>query len=320
MVFCGKDRRLNLRVLTDYATYVVVRLFIALVQALPPATCSAVAGGMAWLLTDVVPLRRSTINENLDIALPHITGAERRKLVWSMWHHLLLMVMEIAQAPRKVHRSTWRRHVEVPAVETIIRWMLPQRPSVVISGHYGNFELGGYLLGMFGFPTHTVARQLDNPFLDRFVNRFRGRTGQHMLPKNGSGEMIEQLLAGGGSLTLLGDQAAGRKGCWVPFFGRPASTHKAVALFSLSFEAPTLVIGVRRLEGMLNYHVDVEGAVDPRMADFQYGNVADLTEWYTGCLERLICRAPHQYWWVHRRWKGKVPARAQKLLARRAAA
>ena len=41
-------------------------------------------------------------------------------------------------------------------------------------------------MGLFGFPTYTVARRLDNPYLDRFVNEFRGRTGQFMLPKQGS--------------------------------------------------------------------------------------------------------------------------------------
>lgn len=311
---------MNRRSLTDYTIYLIVRLFIAIAQALPPHACEAIASFFAWLLTDVVRMRKGTIDENLSIATPELSPTERRRLVRNMWHHLFLMVIEIAQSPRKIHRTTWRRHVEVPQVETIIRWLLPERPSVVISGHYGNFELGGYLLGMFGFPTHTVARQLDNPYLDRFVNRFRGRTGQHMLPKNGSGEMIEQLLQANGSLTLLGDQAAGRKGCWIPFFGRPASTHKAVALFSLSFNAPTLVVGVRRRGGMLAYEIDVEGAVDPGDADFPHANVLAMTEWYTQCLESLIRRAPDQYWWVHRRWKGKIPARALKQLNRRAAA
>jgi KDO2-lipid IV(A) lauroyltransferase len=306
--------------ITDTATYLVVRLFIAVAQALPPHACQAIAGGLSWLLADVVRMRHETIAENLAIATPQLSAGERRALVRNMWRHLILMVIEIAQTPRKIHRTTWRRHVEVPQVETVIRWMLPERPSVVISGHYGNFELGGYLLGMFGFPTHTVARQLDNLLLDRFVNRFRGRTGQHMLPKNGSGEMIEQLLEKNGALTLLGDQAAGRKGCWIPFFGRPASTHKAVALFSLSFAAPTLVVGVRRRKGMLQYDIDVEGAVDPATPDFPYANVMAMTEWYTQCLETLIRRAPDQYWWVHRRWKGKVPERALKQLSRRSAA
>lgn len=276
---------MTLRNTTDYAAYVALRLTIAVVQALPPRWCERIAGILATVFTHLVPLRREVLAENLRIAFPSIKATTERRMAWDMWRHLFLMVMEIAHTPRKLHRTNWRERVNIPQVETIIRTMYSARPSVVISGHYGNFELGGYLMGMFGFPTHTVARALDNPYIDRFVNDFRGRTGQHMLPKHGSGEQIEELLAGGGALTLLGDQFAGRKGCWVQFFGRPASTHKAVALFSLSFSAPTMVVGIRRRKHMLEYDVDVADVVDPAAEDFPFVGVQPMTEWYTDCLD-----------------------------------
>lgn len=308
------------RTIVDYLAYLLLRVLIAAVQALPPAACERIAELLATLFTSVVPLRRRVLRENLRTAFGSLDPAAERRLTWGMWRHLFLMVMEIAHTPRKLHRTNWRERVDIPQVETIIRTMYTSRPSVVISGHYGNFELGGYLLGMFGFPTHTVARQLDNRFIDRFVNQFRGRTGQHMLPKQGSGEQIEGLLGSGGSLTLLGDQAAGEKGCWVSFFGRPASTHKAVALFSLSFAAPTMVVGVRRRQRMLHYEIDVAGVVDPAEPAFPHAGVQPMTEWYTCCLEQLIARAPEQYWWVHRRWKGNVPARVLRRLQRKPSA
>jgi len=180
--------------------------------------------------------------------------------------------------------------------------------------------LGGYLMGLFGFPTYTVARKLDNPFLDRFVNEFRGRTGQYILPKQKSGEVIKQVLGGGGILTLLGDQAAGKKGCWVNFFDRPASTHKAVALFSLGNEAPTMVSYARRLDRPLHYEVGPEAIVDPRDAGFACRSVPLLAQWYTDRLEDLIRRAPEQYWWLHRRWKGQPTTRALRSSAKPSAA
>ena len=86
---------------------------------------------------------------------------------------------------------------------------------MVISAHYGNFELGGYLMGLFGFPTYTVARKLDNLYLDQFINRFRGRTGQYILPSaerrrdQGSARRGRHLDAAGrpvgGEEGLLGD-------------------------------------------------------------------------------------------------------------------
>ena len=305
------------RQIIDYAVYLVVRVFIATIQALPTRSCERMAELLATLFTWVIPMRAKVLRENLDIAFPALSESEKQQIAWGMWRHLFLMVMEIAQTPRKIHRTNWRKQVNVPQVQTIVRNMATDRPTVVISGHFGNFELGGYLLGMFGFPTHTVARKLDNIYLDRFINDFRGRTGQHILPKHGSGEQIEKLLDGGGALTLLGDQAAGNRGCWVWFFDKPASTHKAVALFSLSFSAPTMVIGVRRKERMLQYEIEVAGTIDPADPDFPFAGVQPMTEWYTGCLEQLIRQAPEQYWWVHRRWKGTPPEKVLRRLERK---
>jgi KDO2-lipid IV(A) lauroyltransferase len=197
-----------------------------------------------------------------------------------------------------------------------VRTLLSGRPLVLISAHFGNFELGGYLMGLFGFPTYTVARRLDNRYLDRFVNDFRGRTGQFMLPKKGSRDMIQEVLERGGILTLLGDQAAGEKACWVNFFGRPASTHKAVAAFSLANGAPTMVSYARRLDRPLHYEVGPEVICDPRAGDFQLGSIPLLAQWYTDHLENLVRRSPDQYWWLHRRWKGQPPARRRQAAGR----
>ena len=84
------------------------------------------------------------------------------------------------------------------------------------------------------------------------------------------------MLDAGGILTLLGDQSAGKKGCWVTFFGRPASTHKAVSLFSLGNEAPTMVSYARRIGRPLHYEVGPEAIGDPREPDFAAAERAAL--------------------------------------------
>jgi KDO2-lipid IV(A) lauroyltransferase len=264
---------------------------------------------LATIFGRLLGVRRQIVYENLRIAFPAMSASERDAITWRMWRHLFLMAAEIAHTPRKVHETNWREHSRIVNLELFVRTLLSGRPLVLISAHFGNFELGGYLMGLFGFPTYTVARRLDNPYLDRFVNDFRGRTGQFMLPKRGSREMIQSVLESGGILTLLGDQAAGEKACWVEFFGRPASTHKAVALFSLGSGAPTMVSYARRLDQPLHYEVGPEAICDPLEPGFEFGSIPLLAQWYTDHLERLVRKSPDQYWWLHRRWKGQPPSR-----------
>jgi KDO2-lipid IV(A) lauroyltransferase len=305
----------RLQPIVDYAAYLAVRVAMCLIQALPLSTCQAWARRLAWLVWHVVRLRRRVVDANLRIAFPRSTPREREAIGLAMWEHLLLMLAEIAHAPRKVHRTNWRHHSLIPDMQSMARRLLSPRPVVMISGHLGNFEMGGYMLGLHGFPSYTIARKLDNPYLDGWINRFRAATGQYMLNKDGSSREIEAVLARGDTLALLGDQHAGKAGVWIDFFGKPASTHKAVALFTLTHRAPTATVAMLRRGEPLQFEMCIADLIDPQAPGFELGTIPLITQWYTGELEELIRTAPGQYWWLHQRWR--EPAKIARLTAKR---
>jgi Kdo2-lipid IVA lauroyltransferase/acyltransferase len=299
----------------QYLIYLVVRTFVCALQALKMETCQVVTAVLATLFADVVKVRRGVIDDNLRHAFPQMSEAERRRIVWRMWDHLFTLIVEIAHAPRKIHETNWRDFLTLHNADTLTRLGLTERPVVIVSAHFGNFEMAGYLLAILGFPTYTVARTLDNPYVDAFLNRFRSRTGQHMIPKRGGYEQIVEMLARGRMMTFLADQYAGSKGCWVEFFGRPASTHKAIALFALGNDAPLVVGYARRRRRPLHYDLVIESVADPRSGEDHVSSVSRLTQWYTSELERVIRATPEQYWWIHRRWKDTRPAKKRQKQA-----
>ncbi len=299
----------RLRRLMDWLVYVLLRVFICVIQTLSLEACQFIARGLAILAADVVRLRHQVVEENLRHVFPEWNSARRRRFIRHMWEHLFLMVAEVAQARRKIHETSFRKYVTFTDKPLLVKYLLDPRPTVLVTGHYGNFEVAGYVLGMFGFPSFTIARKLDNPYLDRFLNRFRGSTGQYILPKQGCAPQVEAVLNSGGTLSLLGDQHAGDKGCWVEFLGRPASCHKAVAVFTLSSGAPQLVCYVRRTGRPMHFEIGIVGVADPATWDEALAGVKPLTRWYNQRMEEMILAAPEQYWWVHRRWKGQPPKR-----------
>lgn len=293
----------------DFGAYLALRIVICLIQTFSIETCAAVSRWVAILMSDVFRLRGKTVDENLRLALPHLTDHERRNVRRRMWEHLILMVCEVAHAPRKIRETNWHKYVKIEGRREIVGYLLDRRPIVLVSGHFGNFEVGCFLIGLLGFSTSTIARTLDNLHLDRWVKRFREKKGQFILDKDGSAQQVADLLATGGKVTLLADQFAGPKGCWVDFFGKPTSCHKAVALFTLGSKAPMLVISNARDSRPLHYTVRLEGLADPEQLPDELGSVPGLTRWYNQCLENAIRRTPDQYWWLHRRWRGDPPAR-----------
>ena len=301
--------------LFHFVQYLLARTAIAVVQALRIETCHGLARCLAHLAHDVIGLRRKVIEENLEHAFPHLSAETRDCLARQSWEHLFLMIFEITHTERKIHETNWRRHIRLKNHRLMVEAMLDERPTVLVSGHVGNFEIAGHMTGLFGLKTFTIARPLDNPYLDRFFVRFCQSKGQTILPKKGSAAQIDDSLSSGGILIAMGDQAAGPKGCWVDFFGRPASTHKAIALFSLVNEAPLVVCYGLRTSGPMQFEIGAVGMVDPRHDKPETTGVRELTQWYTDRLEDLIRRDPGQYWWVHRRWKDYGRARKQRKKA-----
>ncbi|NQU23620.1 MAG: lysophospholipid acyltransferase family protein [Candidatus Nealsonbacteria bacterium] len=305
----------------DYLVYLAIRVLICIVQAMPIDTGRSVARWLAWLFCNVLRIRADVVDENLAHAFAELSSTERRRLTRRMWEHLFLLVLEVVHAPRKIHETNWRHYISLRDEDRLVRLLLSDRPTLIITAHFGNFEVAGFVLAILGFPTYTVARTLDNVCLDRFLNRFRGSTGQHMIPKKGGYDQIVDVLARGETMTFLADQSAGRKGCWVEFFGRPASAHKAIALLALDNEAPMAVCGARRVGPPLHIElatpatIDPLDAGDPHESGSPIESIHSLTQWYTARLEEIIRNEPGQYWWLHRRWKDNRKARRKKRAA-----
>ncbi|MDR1269519.1 MAG: lysophospholipid acyltransferase family protein [Planctomycetaceae bacterium] len=293
----------------DYFVYLLVRVLFCVVQSLSLKTGHALARKLAWLFTDLIPIRRSLLHENLLTAFPEKTQQERHHLIMLMWEHLFLMGIEIALANRQIRDLNWKSHIHLTGALPLLSLLHQNRPVILVTGHFGNFEIGGFSLGILTYPSNSVARPLDNPFLNRFIKNFRESTGQFLVSKNGGAPDILRVLENNGLMAFLADQSAGPKGCMVDFFGKPASTFKAIALLSLQFKAPIVVCySLRKINENgdfepMKFEMNIAGILDPLYLPPDIQNVKEITQWFTLKLEEGIRCHPEQYWWLHRRWK-----------------
>lgn len=301
----------------DLAVYFAVRVAVAVVQALPPAVALKLAEFLGWVAYRVNRRHREVAAENLRHAFPDLAAdpAAIDRLVRATYRHFALVAVEMVLLPRKIHLSCWRRYADLNRGRGLFAPMLSARPVLNVNAHFGNWEIAGRLIGQFGFKTYAIARVIDNPHLERFLKRFRQGTGQTVIAKKDDFERLTGVLAGGGKVATLGDQDAGPRGLFVDFFGRPASTHKAVALMAIEFDAVLAVMGVPRVREPMVFEVVCEDVIDPRDYAGRPDAVRAITERYTAALERIIRRHPEQYFWLHRRWKHQPVKREKKVTA-----
>jgi KDO2-lipid IV(A) lauroyltransferase len=295
----------------DYLVYLAVRLLVALAQALTIEQSYALASFLAWMIYRVDARHRQVGMENLARAFGgQFTESQRDQIVRGVYRHFCRMLMEILHTPRKLHLTNWRDRVLLVGHEAVMDQLITGgRSMIFLTGHYGNWELAGYVFGLFGFPTVSVARTLDNPYLDRYLRSFRQRTGQSLIPKTGGFDQMVEVLQTGRVLSFLADQDAGQRGLYVEFFGRPASTHKAIALLAIEHQAPVVVGVARRIGPGFRYEIRCEDIIDPVSLTGTADDVRLLTQRFTSALERLIRQDPTQYLWLHRRWKHQPVAK-----------
>jgi KDO2-lipid IV(A) lauroyltransferase len=299
----------------DFAVYLVVRLVVTVLEVLSYRWALGMADGLAWLAHRLDRRHRLVAHDNLRVAFPELGEEERDRLVRGVYRHFCRLLVQIIHTPRMLHVGNWKNHIELIGYEGMVDVVLSGRPVLMVTGHFGNWELGGYVMGLIGFQTHAIARPLDNPWLDDFLRSFRERTGQRLLAKHGDFEKMQELLERGGVLATLADQDAGQRGLFVDFFGRPASTHKAVALLAQTNNVPMVVAGMACVGEPLRFQVEVEDVIDPAEYAERVDAIPAMTQRFTSALERIVRRHPEQYFWLHRRWKHQPKAKGARKAA-----
>jgi KDO2-lipid IV(A) lauroyltransferase len=303
---------LKLRQLIEYAIF---RSVVLAIHLTPVRLQRFFSWCMAVFVFHVLPrkmTRYRIARDNINLAFgDKYTDAEVDRIIFRMWQHLFRLVTEVIQFPRRLAGDKIHDALAYYNKEPAVCALTSGRPVILLSGHFGNWEMSIASFGIFGFKMAVVARALDNPYLDDWFRNFRESTGHGMIDKRGGSKHMNQLLSEGKHLALLADQDAGQRGIFVDFFGTPASTFKSIALMAMEHDAIIVVGYSIRLpdnshKNWVKFEMGCAGAVDPRDA-VSDDPVHEITQKFTAALEQAVARVPEQYFWVHRRWKTAAP-------------
>jgi Kdo2-lipid IVA lauroyltransferase/acyltransferase len=230
------------------------------------------------------------------------TDAERARIARSSFQHLGMNLVESCVFFFRPPAVLLAR-VELRDAERLHAGAAEGRGVLLLSGHFGNWELLAASHALTGRTLSVVMRPLDAPLLDRLVARFRLRTGAEFIAKrHGLRDVLDALRRGRMVGVLLDQNASRSEGVFVPFFGIPASTSKSLALIALRTRTPVVPVFIRRLpDGRHSVEVDPPVEVPPD------GDVVAYTAAFNRAVETAIRRAPEQWLWLHDRWKTRPP-------------
>ncbi len=275
---------------------VVLRLLVLL-----PWPLQRLAGrGLGRLAWFVMPGRRAVAATNLRLCFPDLDAPGRARLLRQHFASLGMQLIEVG--------LTWwasaamvRRLVQVEGLEHFDAATRDGKGAIVLSAHFAPVEFAARAVRLTRPQIAGLYRANRNPMVDAILRRARTHITPTLIPKESMRAMIRSLTRGT-SVWYAADQSYRRQySVLVPFCGEPAMTNAALTHIARIAGAPVVPLVAHRLPDGSGYRLRFE----PPLEDFPTGDPTADALRVNAIIERWIREAPHEYYWIHRRFKGR---------------
>jgi KDO2-lipid IV(A) lauroyltransferase len=290
--------------------YLALRGLAALIRALPLGVAVAFSARLWRFLAPIVsPKRHARALENLSVAFPEKSEAERRRIAFAHWENLGRVMAETMQIDRVLQDPA---RIRLANRATFDRYKNKLGAVVGVSLHMGNWELAMWPLSAAGGYPAAVYRSVNNPYVDQYLRAQRkdlypgglfGRgkvEGEHGESQR-TARLITDYVRRGGRLGLVCD-LYDRTGIEVPFFGKPARTQAIAAMIARRLGARIWMARCLRIGTDSRFEVELRELKVPRGAN-QAEDIRSIMAAMQAQFETWIREAPEQWMWSNRRWR-----------------
>lgn len=297
-----QKRRVLFRHRVEYAFFVA---FIFIIKLSPRFLFNLNKRVLCRLFRKFGKKHSRVIDKNLELAFPGINGEELAALKGNIYNHFAAVFLEniYLYARKKPHKIL--KDIKVNRIDILETALKKEKGVILFSGHFGNWELIPYILSrQLQRKITSIAREMNNPLVERVIRKFREYMGSNIIYKKGSMRTILDLLKKNHIVLLLIDQnTVVREGVFVNFFSQKVCAVTSVSQLYLKKGIPIVPAFI---------HYEKEKIVLDILEEIRFnggGNHGDdvvkLTQKCTAMIEQQIRQHPEQWFWFHNRWKTK---------------
>jgi KDO2-lipid IV(A) lauroyltransferase len=287
--------------------YWPVALLVRMIGILPRPLAHGVGiliGGAVYRLH---PRLRRVGLRNLELGFPDKSAAERRKILRGVYISLGRLLGEACLFPRYSQTNA----SQIAVYQGFENFQAAEKRGLgvlLLTGHFGGWEVGSFFHSLQGHPMQIVVRPLDNPYVDALLTRYRGLHGNAMIGKQEFARGLIAAMRQSQTVGILMDtNMTPPQGVFVDFFGIPACTASGLARVALHTDASVVPAFTVWDSVLRKYRVEFDKPVElVRTGDTEADAVTN-TAIFTKIIEQYVRRYPDQWLWVHRRWKSRPP-------------
>ena len=293
---------MKLQKVRHYIEHLAFRAFSSVAIFLPEVLALSIGSFFGWITGSVLRVRRTEVDEHLFLAFPERTDAWRHDVARASYAHLGREAVATLRLSRATDKDLSER-IRIPDLALFQTAVEEGRGVILVTGHLGNWEVGGGAFTSRGISLDAIAKGMANKAIGDAIAGVRERLGIDLIHMGEVAREVPRSLLRGRVVAILADQHAHKGGILVSFFGREASTTRAPALFAIRTGAPIFLgIALRDPGWRQRYTVSLERIAFQSTGEVD-ADIRGLTAAHSAALERAVRLAPEQYFWQHRRRK-----------------
>jgi KDO2-lipid IV(A) lauroyltransferase len=283
--------------------YLILYSLIYLLSWIPRPLGLRLGDFMGWVSYRILKARREVAINNLAIAFEDQLGVEERKsLAKKSFQFQGRHFLEICYLIR-FDKQKLATYVEFKGLHHVERAKAQNKGVVLLTGHFGCWELMAISFGYFVSPAHLVSTSMKFKPIERLVQTLRGVSGNQCITKEKSMRRLIQILKQGGNIGILMDQNVDwYDGVFVPFFNERACTNKGLALLVRKTQVPVVPAFIIH-QGGGRYLIEFQPALPWLSFGDRTKEIEENTAQYNRVIEVMARQYPDHYFWVHKRWK-----------------
>ncbi|KPJ60768.1 MAG: hypothetical protein AMJ46_04665 [Latescibacteria bacterium DG_63] len=289
------------RLISHPLEYLLTVTLVRLLQLLPHETALRLGSLLGSFVFDVVRLRRKIVMGNLRTVFPEKDEEELLQIARNTYRNFAMSLAEYARLP-VTSAQEMRDRITIQGLENLDKALARSEGAVLVTGHFGSWELMGASLIAHGYPVQFLVGEQKNKAVDNLMNRLRQSKGIGIIKMGAAMRNVLKALRGNQFVAMLCDQDAGSHGVFVDFLGRPASTPVGPASFALRTGA-CLIAGFILRENLSHHSVILEEPILPAPTGNREEDERRYTQAHTSLLEKYVRQRPDHWLWLHRRWK-----------------
>lgn len=289
--------------LRERAEFAAVSLMVRTLGALPRGIARSVGSAIGELAYYGLGRLRRVGLLNLQLAFPEMQPARREQVLKELYRNLGYLLAEFCLMPHYTPEQA-SRFIRYQGLENYLRARERGKGVLVLTGHLGAWELSSFYHSLMGYPMGMVIRRLDNPLVDRFVNRIRCLHGNRVLHKDDFARgLIASMRAGETVGILMDTNMTPPQGVFVPFFGIEACTASGMARVAVKTGAAVVPGFLLWEKSEQRYVLHFGEELPVQCTGDAEADAVSNTAMFTSVIESYVRRSPEQWLWMHRRWK-----------------